>query len=99
MSSDEEDVILYYYVRRRRLRQKQKRRFWVHPYIQRNLSSRLFIAARELSENDTKFQSVYRMGKRTFEQLVEITSPIIQRRNTNMRECVPAEERILITLR
>ncbi|XP_071054097.1 uncharacterized protein [Onthophagus taurus] len=39
------------------------------------------------------------MSKNTFKELVLIVGPTIQKQNTNMRECVSAEERILITLR
>lgn len=59
----------------------------------------MFVAARELQENDEKFQSFYRMSKETYMLLVNIVRPTISKVNTNMRECVSAEERIMITLR
>lgn len=99
MSSDEEDLLLLNYLRSRKRKQKYKRKFWVHPYIRKNIGKRLFIAAKELSVDDSKFQSFYRMSKNTFKELVLIVGPTIQKQNTNMRECVSAEERILITLR
>ncbi|XP_060857450.1 uncharacterized protein LOC132935032 [Metopolophium dirhodum] len=39
------------------------------------------------------------MSKDSYLQLVQLISPAIHKKNTNMRECVNAEERILITLR
>ena len=53
-SSDEEDVILYYYYRRR----KKQRRCWVHPYIEKNMNCRLFVAAKELQQTDSKFSHI-----------------------------------------
>lgn len=48
-SSDEDNVLLYLYYKNKR---KCKRRFWVHPYIEKNINCRAFVAARELHEND-----------------------------------------------
>jgi len=93
-SSDEEDVI-YYYSRRK----KQQKRFWVHPYLEKNISCRLFVAAKELQQTDAKFIAFYRMSKQGYLDLVHLVVPAIRQKNTNMRECVSAEERILITLR
>ncbi|KAF2902871.1 hypothetical protein ILUMI_03313 [Ignelater luminosus] len=98
MSSDEDEVVLFYnYIRRRRRRTRKQ--FWIYPYIETNVNRRLFIAAQELSEDEAKFQTFYRMRKQTLQELVEIVSPLIQRQNTDMRESVSAEERIMITLR
>ena len=98
MSSDEEDLLLLTYLRCRKKKKKHSK-FWVHPYIYKNFNRRLFIAAKELSEDDSKFQTFYRMSKNTFTDLVLIVGPSIQKQNTNMRECVSPEERIMITLR
>ncbi|KAL4149836.1 hypothetical protein QTP88_003692 [Uroleucon formosanum] len=49
-SSDEEVITAYYYYRRN----KKNRRFWVHPYLEKNFHHRLFIATRELNLSDTK---------------------------------------------
>ena len=94
-SSDEEDVVAYYYFRRR----KQEKRCWVHPYLEKNIRCRLFVAAKELQQTDCKFIAFYRMSKQCYMDLVQLIAPAIRQQNTNMRECVTAEERILITLR
>ncbi|XP_050516121.1 uncharacterized protein LOC126890983 [Diabrotica virgifera virgifera] len=39
------------------------------------------------------------MSKNTFKELVLIVGSAIQKHNTNMRECVSSEERLMITLR
>lgn len=98
MSSDEEDLLLLNYLHHRK-KKKKHRKFWVHPYIHKNINRRLFIAVKELSEDDSKFQTFYRMSKNTFNDLVLIVGPAIQKQNTNMRECISAKERIMITLR
>ena len=98
MSSEEEDVFLCY-VNKYRKRKRAKRRFWVHPYLKINNDKRLFIAAKQMTESDDKFRSFYRMSKATFNELLQIVAPLIQKQNTNMRECVSPAERIMITLR
>lgn len=97
MSSDEEDVVLYYLYRR--MKRRSERRFRGHPYIERNFHGRLFVGAQELHMNDSEFLAIYRMSKESYAVLLELVSPAIHYTNTNMRECVSAEERILITLR
>ena len=56
-----------------------------------------------LQENCQKMTQNFKLStewkKITFQELVEIVSPHIQRQNSNMRECVSAAERIMITLR
>lgn len=102
-SSDEEAIVTYYLYKKLVARKKQeknhRRKFWIHPYIQRNNHCRLFVSARELQETDVKFIAFYRMSKESYKEIVDIISPAIYQKNTNMRECVSAEERILITLR
>lgn len=97
-SSSDEDIILYYYNRKRRNRRK-KMRYWVHPYIEKNIHCRAFVAAKELQQTDAKFLAFYRMSKESYIHLVQLLVPAIHKKNTTMRECVGAEERILITLR
>lgn len=65
----------------------------------KNIRCRLFVAAKELQQTDSKFIAFYRMSKQCYMDLVQLIAPAIRQQNTNMRECVSAEERILITLR
>lgn len=96
MSSSEEEVVVLAYYRRRR---KGRRRFWVHPYITENQNRGAFICARELEYHDDKFKSMYRMSKDSFNLLSNMVRPYISKRDTNYRNCVSVEERVLITLR
>lgn len=95
-SEDEEDIIAYFLRRRQR---RIRRKYWCHPYIERNIRTRLFVAAEQLKETDSKFIAFYRMSKESYVELVHMLAPSLQRQDTNMRECVTAEERLLITLR
>lgn len=63
------------------------------------MKCRLFVAAEQLNQTDTKFIAFYRMSKDSYRELLKLVTPNIHKMNTNMRECVSAEERILITLR
>ncbi|KAF5282319.1 hypothetical protein FQR65_LT14373 [Abscondita terminalis] len=93
--SDEEDIIDYCQYRRQR---RVQREYWIHP-LSKNVNSRLFVAAKELSQTDRKFIAFYRMSKESYLELTRMVTPLIEKMNTNMRECVPSEERVLITLR
>ena len=95
-SSDEEDFVMFLWYRHLK---RHKRRLWLHPYIERNFNTRLCVPAKELEQSDTKFLAFYRMSKDSYTTLVRIVSPAIHYKDTTMRECVGAEERILITLR
>lgn len=97
-SSDEEALAIFLFYRNRR-RQRKSRKYWIHPYIERNINCRVFVAAQELQHDDKKFLSFYRMSKETYLHLVTLLKPAIHQRNTKFRECVSAEERFLITLR
>lgn len=96
-SSDDEGLAVFLFYRNRR--RQRKRKYWIHPYIERNINCRVFVAAQELQYDDKKFLSFYRMSKETYLHLVMLLKPAIHQRNTKFRECVSAEERILITLR
>nr|CAD7196769.1 unnamed protein product [Timema douglasi] len=67
-SSDEEDIVDYYQYRR--LRRAVRREYWRHPYIEKNIKCRLFVAAEQLNKTDTKFIGFYRMSKDSYMELV-----------------------------
>jgi len=95
-SSSDDVVVTYYY---NYYRQRKIKRMWCHPYIEKNIHCRLFVAAKELKQSDSKFITFYRMTKESYQFLIDIVSPSIRQRDTVMRKSVSAEERILITLR
>ena len=91
-SGDDDDIIIMYYYYQR-YRKRKERKMWVHPYIEKNINCRAFVAAKELQESDAKFLAFYRMGKETYQRLMEHMTPAFHYTNTNMRECVSPEER------
>ncbi len=94
--SDDDMIISHYY---HRYRKRKTRRFWLHPYIEKNLNCRLLVATKELQECDSKFLAFYWMKKDTYYKLMELIIPAIHYVDSNMRECVSPEEPVLITLR
>ena len=55
---------------------------------------------RELSISDARgFHNFIRMNAQTFEQLLTVVAPHIQRKDTVMRQAIPPAERLSLTLR
>jgi hypothetical protein len=77
---------------------KKRRAYWVHPYIKRNLNCRVFIAAKKLSHDNRKFQLFYRMSKESLAEVVRAVCRAITKKDTNCRQYIGVEERLLITL-
>ncbi|GFT47805.1 protein ALP1-like [Trichonephila clavipes] len=50
-------------------------------------------------EDSESYRRFLRMNVSTFEELVALLSPSIERKNTSMRKAIPAAERIALTLR
>lgn len=98
MSSSEDDVVVTYLYLKKRKRQR-KRRFWIHPHYIRNVCYSTFIVSNELDQDPEKFHGYYRMNPETFTILVNIVEASIRKRDTNFRQAVSVEERLLITLR
>jgi hypothetical protein len=92
MSSDEEYITAIWWFMNR----KKRRAHWVYPYIKRSFNRTVFIAAKELSHDDRKFQSFYRTSKESF---AEVVSTAVTKKDTKCRQCVGVEERLFITLR
>jgi hypothetical protein len=68
MSSGKEDIISKWWF----MNLKKRRAHLVHPHIKRNFNHREFIAAKELPQDDRKFQSFYRMSKESFAEVVRV---------------------------
>jgi hypothetical protein len=86
-----EDIIVVWWFMNR----KKRTAHWVHPYIKIHFNGTAFIAAKELSQDDRKFQSFYRMSKESFAEVVRVVGPAITKRDTNCRQCIGVEERLL----
>jgi hypothetical protein len=72
----------------------------VHPYIAERVSTYGTVAAsRDLSMYPNKFKEMYRMSKELFHELCECVGPFIAKTDTNYRNAIPVEERLLIFIR
>ncbi|KAK5639766.1 hypothetical protein RI129_010577 [Pyrocoelia pectoralis] len=78
-----------------------RRRWWTKPWIsKRNNKGNLVLVHDELANEDPKhFRNFLRMDKDTFEYLLKLIQPAIEKENTIMRECISARDRLTVTLR
>lgn len=100
-SSSEEDVIVaWQYLRRRLKRKKKQRSFWIHPlFVDNILHSPASVTTEQLTLNPEKFKEFYRMSQESFNLLLEMVGPRIEKQDTHYREAIAPRERLLITLR
>lgn len=79
----------------------KKRRYWVHQYWKKNqkIKRSVFDVFKDLHTYPERFQSFYRMNTNTFSLLLQKVGPSIRKQDTNFRDFVSPEERLLITLR
>jgi len=102
MSSDDEEVlhaVNLVNILNAQGGQKRVHNYWVHPFWRQNCNDRGAYAVFKDLEDDDRFQSFYRMKKETFELLIQLVGPKIQKKDTNFRRAVCPRERLLITLR
>ncbi|XP_040278279.1 protein ALP1-like [Bufo bufo] len=85
---------------RLRRRRDSGRRFWVHPVIANRQERGQFWALYvNLRAHEDKFFDYTRMSIHSFDELLVLLSPHLQRQDTFMRDCIPPVERLVITLR
>jgi hypothetical protein len=62
-SSDQEDIVSHYLYeklfKREKKERNKRRKFWIHPYIQRNHQCWLYVSTRKLLETDVKCVALY----------------------------------------
>lgn len=93
---EEEETIMLLWSFLQLLDSGVNRNIWVHPINQkRNLKG--FID--ELKADPSKFFNYCRMKVSTFDYILQVISPKIQKQNTKFRNPITPEERLLITLR
>lgn len=77
-----------------------RRRYWTHPMLLKRPTEGFFaLQYADLQRFPQKFFNFTRMSVPTFDFLLEKLHPRLERMNTDMRRCVPPEERLLLTLR
>jgi hypothetical protein len=77
-------------------RMKRIRKHWLHPLIVKNvLTYGTFAFSRDLSKNPNKFKEMYRVSKESFLEMCEYVRPFTSKKDTNYRNTIPVEERLL----
>lgn len=77
-----------------------ERRYWMKKWLQERESRSHMTLVRELRQSHQEDLLNYlRMTFETFNTLLEIVTPYINKMNTKMRQSISAEERLIVTLR
>ncbi|XP_069601629.1 uncharacterized protein [Ranitomeya imitator] len=85
---------------RERQRMTWRRCFWRHPIIElRESRGAYHTLYGELNANPDKFPEYTRMSQDSFQELLGRVKGAIRRQDTQLRRAIPAEERLLVTLR
>ena len=87
--------------KKRTFKKKQIKRFWRRSIFRdRKLHSEYYTLYLDLRNNDREFHYRYlRMSKERFDHLLSMVRHKITKKNTQLRESISAEERLVITLR
>ncbi|KAJ8369891.1 hypothetical protein SKAU_G00099190 [Synaphobranchus kaupii] len=74
---------------------------WTRQWLQRRQSQGAYPnLCHELGVEDQQgFQNFSRFAPDQFQKLLEMVTPLIQRQNTNFRDCISPGERLMVTLR
>lgn len=85
-------------IQNRRKRIRRNRTKWVRSWIQQRTAQVAFHnPCRELETTETS--DFARLFPSQFHMLKELLTPHIRRQNTNYRDCISVEERLMVTLR
>ena len=86
---------------KRRRRKRRNRVIWVRSWVRNRMQfgayNNLLVQLR--NTDPISFQNFFRMDIATFEEVLALISTLIERRDTNYREAIPAGERLAVTLR
>ncbi|XP_075711692.1 uncharacterized protein LOC142748488 [Rhinoderma darwinii] len=79
---------------------RKRRRYWVHPIVsQRPRKGHFHTLYDDLRQHPEKFHNFCRMSISSFDCLLSDLGPGITLQDTNMRQCISPEERLIVTLR
>ena len=101
MNPSKKKIILAYYVYRKLKKKEKRRRFWIHPILEKREEFGAFhtLVKNQLRGDEDKFFNYFRMQKTTFDKLLQILSQKLKHQDTNMRQSISAAERLAVTLR
>ena len=102
-----EDIFLYFYFRRRRRKRREreilaarKRKFWVRDIFKLRDQYGVFNTLYRELKNDREYYFRYlRMSPERFSHLLSLFQERIEKRDTQFRKSISAEERLVLTLR
>ena len=78
----------------------KKRRLWVHEINEaRSEYGEYHHLMPQLREDEEKFRDYFRMSSSTFDSLLEYIKEDITKQNTNFRNSISAEERLVVAIR
>ena len=99
---DRRDSVAFAYLAYKYLKKKRgkNRNLWIHPLNeQRYISGAFYTLYNELRDHEAKFFNYFRMSMSSFDELLMRLRGNLQKKNTTMRDCVPPEEMLALTLR
>lgn len=87
----------------RKKNKRRRRSIWVREWIEKRQKEGAYgKLLQELRSGDNGEQRLYReflrMSHQNFEHLLQLVAPLIEKRNTKLRESIPAGERLALTL-
>ncbi|KAL4143178.1 hypothetical protein QTP88_005538 [Uroleucon formosanum] len=94
MNSEEEDVVALVVIKINR-----KHRFWVHPLLQpRYQTGQFYTLYNDLKQDENNFFCYFRISRQSFNELLNLIINNVSGEDTNMQRCIPAIERLAVTL-
>lgn len=92
-------VVLFGGEEKKRIK-RSKRRFWSKKwYLNRGKFSDMQLLSELRDNNPDDFRNYLRMTDECFDYLLAQVGPLIQKKNTVMRNAITAEQRLVVTLR
>ncbi len=97
--SKEKKALLLYLLYKRQ-QKKKRRRCWVHKIVSlRSKEGKFATLFAKLRMDEIKFFNYFRMSVESFDELLSYTQGKLTHNNTQMRDAVPAIEKLALTLR
>ncbi|KAJ8949391.1 hypothetical protein NQ318_007487 [Aromia moschata] len=82
------------------MRKRGKRIYWIHPYVaKRKELGDFYKLFMNLRNHEDKFFIYFRMSIKSFDELHEKLKPVLQKKNTPMRECIEPIQMLCVALR
>jgi hypothetical protein len=107
--SDEDEIIVNvgiaaataWYILSKRRRRRRNRKIWIRQWIRTRATfgayNNLMLQLR--CTDNPSFTNFVRMDTATFDELLQLVAPLIQRQDTHFRKAIPPGERLAVTLR